>query len=185
MGGMIALKYAVLKQKSLLKCICGCSAASKAYASHPNSIYCTENKNFNRIIEIMESLNNPNTPQVKRKELDFEWAMMSFTSEEKLKNALTIPNSGRTVGRALDYFRKVAVKSFDLRKELRTIQIDTYVFGGKYDAQCPIEFSYEIADLIPTSELTIFEQSNHNPFVEEGKAFRDFVKETTKTLKHV
>ena len=133
----------------------------------------------------MESLNNPNTPQVKRKELDFEWAMMSFTSEEKLKNALTIPNSGRTVGRALDYFRKVAVKSFDLRKELRTIQIDTYVFGGKYDAQCPIEFSYEIADLIPTSELTIFEQSNHNPFVEEGKAFRDFVKETTKTLKHV
>lgn len=184
-GGMIALKYAVLKQKSLLKCICGCSTASKAYASHPNSIYCTENKNFNRIIEIMESLNNPNTPQVIRKELDFEWAMMSFTSEEKLKNALTIPNSGRTVGRALDYFRKVAVKSYDLRKELPTIHIDTYVFGGKYDAQCPIEFSYEIANLIPTAELTIFKQSNHNPFVEEEEAFRDFVKETTKTLKHV
>ena len=181
-GGMLALKYAVLKQHSLTKCICGSSAASKAYASHPNSIYCTENKNFTRIIEIMESLNNPNTPQEIRKELDFEWAMMSFTSEEKLKHALTIPNSGRTVGRALDYFRKVAVKSFDLRKELPAIHIDTYVFGGKYDAQCPVEFSYEIADLIPHSKLTIFEQSNHYPFVEEEKAFIDFVKETTQTL---
>ena len=180
-GGMLALQYAILKQQSLTKCICGCSAASNAYASHPNSIYCAENKNFNRIIEIMESLNNPKTPQEKRKALDFEWALMSFTSEEKLKHALTIPNSGRTVGRALDYFRKVAVKSLDLRKDLPTIHIDTYVFGGKYDAQCPIEFSYEIAELIPTSELTIFEQSNHNPFVEEEEVFMDFVKKTTKT----
>ena len=184
-GGMLALQYAVLKQQSLTKCICGCSAASKAYASHPNSIYCAENKKFNRIIEIMESLNNPRTTQEKRKALDFEWAMMSFVNEEKLKHALTIPNSGRTIGRALDYFRKVAVKSFDLRKELLSIQVDTYVFGGKHDAQCPIEFSYEIAELIPTSELTIFEQSNHNPFVEEQEAFMDFVKKTTETLKHV
>lgn len=71
-GGMIALKYAVLKQQTLTECICGCSATRKAYASHANSMYCTENKNFNRIIEIMESLNNPNTPQAIRKELDFE-----------------------------------------------------------------------------------------------------------------
>ncbi|MEK4080624.1 alpha/beta fold hydrolase [Solibacillus sp. FSL K6-1126] len=184
-GGMLALQYAVLKQQSLTKCICGCSAASKAYATHPNSIYCADNKNSNRIIEIMESLNNPDTPQEKRKDLGFEWSMMSFTSEEKLKHALTIPNSGRTVGRALDYFRKVAVKSFDLREELPTIQIDTYVFGGKHDAQCPIEFSIEIADLIPTSELIIFDHSNHNPFVEEEKAFLDFVKKTTKPLKLV
>ncbi|MBD8036713.1 alpha/beta hydrolase [Solibacillus sp. A46] len=184
-GGMLALQYAVLKQQSLTKCICGSSAASKAYAAHPNSIYCMENKNFNRIIEIMESLNDPNTPQEIRKKLDFEWALMSFTSEENLKQALTIPNSGRTVGRALDYFRKVAVKSFDLRKELPTIDVDTYVFGGKYDAQCPVEFSVEIAELIPNAELTIFEQSNHFPFVEEEKVFKDFVEETTKTLKHV
>lgn len=184
-GGMLALQYAVLNPQSLTKCICGCSAASKAYASHPNSIYCSENENFNRMIEIMEALNNPNTIQEERSKLSFEWAMMSFVSEEKLNYALTLPSSGRTIGRALDYFRKVVVKSFDLRKDLPTIQVDTYVFGGKYDAQCPIEFSCEIANLIPTSELTTFEQSNHNPFVEEEQAFMDFVKKTTKTLKHV
>ena len=184
-GGMLALQYAVLNQESLTKCICGCSAASKAYASHPNSIYCPENPNFNRMIEIMEALNNPNTIQEERSKLSFEWTMMSFVNEEKLKHALTLPSGGRTIGKALDYFRKVAVKSFDLRKDLPTIQVDTYVFGGKYDAQCPIEFSCEIANLIPTSELTIFEQSNHNPFVEEEQAFMDFVKKTTNTLKHV
>lgn len=61
--------------------------------------------------------------------------------------------------------------------------MDTYVFGGKYDAQCPIEFSYEIANLIPTSDLTIFEQSNHNPFIEEEQAFMDFVKKLLKMMK--
>ncbi|MCY9549589.1 alpha/beta hydrolase [Lysinibacillus xylanilyticus] len=34
-GDLLALQYAVLKQQSLTKCICGCSSASKAYASHP------------------------------------------------------------------------------------------------------------------------------------------------------
>ena len=181
-GGMLALQYAVDAQKSLTSMICGCSAASKEYASHPNSIYSIKNKNFNRIIEIMESLNNPETPQEERKKLNFEWALMSFTSEEKLKYALKIPNSGRTVGRSLDYFRKVAVKQFDLRDYLHNINIPSFIFGGLYDAQCPIDFSYEIAELIPKSQLTIFNESNHNTFIEEELAFKDFVKETTKTL---
>lgn len=180
-GGMLALQYAASKKQSLTKLICGCSAASKAYASHSKSIYCQENKNFNRIIEIMEALNNSNTVQEERSKLSFEWGMMSFKNEEKLKYAQTLPNSGRTIGRALDYFRKVAVKSFDIRNLLPSINIDTYVFGGKYDAQCPIEFSYEIAELIPTSRLTVFEQSNHHPFVEEEGKFMDFIKGTTRT----
>lgn len=71
------------------------------------------------------------------------------------------------------------MKTLDLRKDRSTIHIDTYVFSGKYDAQCPLEFSYEIANLIPTSKLTVFEQSNHNPFVEEEEMFEDFVKKTT------
>ena len=184
-GGMLALQYAVDKQQSLTSIICGCSAASKEYASHPKSIYCTQNKNFNRIIEIIECLNNPETPLEQRKSLDFEWALMSFSSEKKLRNALTIPNSGRIVGRALDYFRKVAVQQFDLRPSLQKIEIPTFIFGGLLDAQCPVEFSYEIAELIPKSYLTIFNDSNHFPFVEEAQAFNVFVEETINTLKYV
>ncbi len=177
-GGMLALHYAVTAQDSLTKVIAGSTAASKAYASHPDSIYCTDNQNFQRIIEIMELLNNPLTKQEDRASLSYEWTLMSFYSEERLKQALSRPNSGRTVGTSLDYFRKVVVKSFDLRPQLRSIHIPTYIFAGRFDAQCPVEFGIEIAELIPQARLTIFEQSNHFPFAEEEAAFNEFVVST-------
>jgi len=48
-GGMLALQYAVDTPASLTKIVAGCTAASNEYGSHPNSIYCAENKHFNRI----------------------------------------------------------------------------------------------------------------------------------------
>jgi proline iminopeptidase len=177
-GGMLALQYAVDTPASLTKIVAGCTAASKAYGSHPNSIYCAKNKHFNRIVEIMELLNNPDTIREERQKLDYEWALMSYHSEEKLKLALTRANSGRTVGRNLDYFRKVQVNSFDIRERLKSIHIPTYIFAGRHDAQCPVEFGIEIAELTPTAKLTIFEQSNHNPFIEEEEAFKEFLQLT-------
>lgn len=177
-GGMLALQYAIEAPNSLTKVVAGCTSASNEYASHPRSIYCPENKNFQRIIEIMELLNNPNTIQEDRGKLSYEWALMSYHSEEKLKQALTRPNSGRTIGKSLDYFRKIEMKDFDLRDQLNKVHIPTYVFAGKYDAQCPVEYGIEIATLIPDAKLTVFEKSNHNPFIEEEEAFKDFVKLT-------
>ncbi len=179
-GGMLALQYAIDSPQSLTKLIAGCTAASKAYAGHKNSIYCSENKHFQRIIEIMELLNNPSTDQEERQKLGYEWALMSYYSEDKLKEAIKRSNSGRTVGENLDYFRKVEVKNFDLRNQLMNIQhnIPTYIFAGRYDAQCPVEFGIEIAEIIPRTQLVIFEESNHNPFIEEEEKFREFVKIT-------
>lgn len=177
-GGMLALQYAIEAPDALTKCICGSSAASKAYASHPASIYCPENPHFTRIIEIMEALNDPQTTREERVSLSFEWTLLSFTTRDNVERALKIPNSGRTVGRALDYFRKVAVKTFDLRAQLPQTIVPTYVFCGRQDAQCPVEFSYEIAELLPNASLTIFEESNHFPFMEEQEAFAHFVEAT-------
>ncbi|MGN7478148.1 alpha/beta fold hydrolase [Solibacillus silvestris] len=177
-GGMLALQYAVLTPHSLTKVIAGCTAASKDYASHPESMYCVDNANFARIIEIMELLNNSATTVEERQKLSYEWALMSYYDEEKLKLALTLPNSGKTNGKALDYFRKVEVKNYDVRAALANITIPTFVFGGRFDAQCPIEFTYEIAKLIPHAHLTVFEKSNHNPYIEELENFGAFVNET-------
>ncbi|MCH7323356.1 alpha/beta hydrolase [Solibacillus sp. MA9] len=177
-GGMLALQYAVLAPHSLTKMIAGCTAASKAYASHPESMYCADNSNFARIIEIMELLNNPATTVEERQKYSYEWSLMSYYDEEKLKLALSLPNSGKTNGRALDYFRKVEVKSYDVRAALTNITIPSFIFGGRFDAQCPIEFTYEIAKLIPHAQLTVFEQSNHHPYIEELEHFEAFVKET-------
>lgn len=177
-GGMLALQYAVDASKSLNKIIPGCTAASKEYAAHEDCIYSSSNENFDRIIEIMELLNNPETVKEERQRLGQEWDLMSYYSEDKLIEARKRPNSGRTVGENLDYFRKIEVKSYDVRKELENIEIPVYIFAGRYDSQCPVEFGIEINEFIPHSKLTIFEQSNHNPFIEEEEKFKEFVKTT-------
>ena len=177
-GGMLALQYAVLAPESLTKMIAGSTAASKAYASHPESMYCVDNANFMRIIEIMELLNNPATTVEQRQKLSYEWSLMSYYDEEKLKLAISLPNSGKTNGRALDYFRKVEVKNYDVRNALKSVTIPSYIFGGRFDAQCPVEYTYEIAQFMPNAYVTVFEQSNHNPYIEELESFEGFVKET-------
>lgn len=181
-GGMLALQYAILAPQSLTKIIAGSTAASKEYASHPDSMYCADNANFPRIIEIMELLNNTATTVEERQKLALEWSLMSYYDEEKLQLALSLPNSGKTVGRALDYFRKIEVKNYDVRNELKTVTIPSYIFGGRYDAQCPIEFTYEIAQLLPHAHVTVFEKSNHHPYIEELENFEVLVKETVKEM---
>ena len=179
-GGMLALKYATMHPDSLTKIIAGGAAASFEYAQDPESIYCSQNANFARIIEIMEGLNNSNTSVEERIKLGYEWNLMSFVSEEKLQESLNIPNSGKAVGPKLDYFRKVEYSTYDLREELKSVAIPSFVYAGKYDVQCPMKFGAEIANLIPNAHFTLFEESNHFPFAEEEDKFSEFVCSTTK-----
>lgn len=177
-GGMLALKYAVLAPTSLTKFIAGGASASKDYIADINSIYCRKNTNFPRIMEIMNQLNDSATPIETRRQLGFEWDAMSYYSEEKLKQARKIPNSGKTVGARLDYFIKIECPTYDVRKSLANVSVPSYIYAGKHDAQCPYQYGIEIANLIPNAILTTFEESNHNPFVEEDEKFMAFVKST-------
>ncbi|WP_017186347.1 alpha/beta fold hydrolase [Alkalibacillus haloalkaliphilus] len=177
-GGMLALKYAILRPESLIKIVAGGAAASYEYGSDPNSIYCKYNPNFTRIVEIMDQLNDPTTPVEIRRKLGYEWALMSYYSEDKLKESLKKPNSGKAVGERLDYFRKVEYPQYDIRKELKNVTTPSFIYSGKYDAQCPMKFGVEIAELIPNASLTIFDRSNHNPFSEEESEFLNFVRRT-------
>ena len=177
-GGMLALKYAVLAPESLTKIIAGGAAASYEYATHPDCMYHHRNKNFPRITEIMDALNNPATPVETRQKLGYEWALMSYHSEERLKEALKKPNSGRTVGERLDFFRKVDYREYDVRGDLKHVQLPSFIYAGRHDAQCPVQFGIEIAELLPNAQLTIFEHSNHFPFLEEEDAFQSFVTST-------
>lgn len=177
-GGMLALKYAIHFPASLTKIIAGGAAASKEYGSDKDSIYCPGNPHFNRIIEIMALLNNPDTPLEVRQQANYEWALMSYRSEEKLAEAMKKPNSGKTVGPRLDYFIKSESPNYDIREQLKEIHVPSYIYAGKYDAQCPLRFGEEIAELIPDAKFTVFEESNHNPFSEEEDKFKEFVKET-------
>lgn len=177
-GGMLALKYAINHQDSLTKIIAGGAAASYEYGKDENSIYCRKNPHYTRIVEIMNLLNDPETPVEVRQAIGYEWALMSYQSEEKLKESMKKPNSGKTVGPRLDYFSTHEYPTYDIRDRLTEIHIPSFIYAGKYDAQCPLRFGEEIADSIPCAKLTVFEESNHNPFSEEEDKFNEFVKGT-------
>lgn len=174
-GGMLALQYAIQAPEALTKMIAGCSAASYEYAMHEDCIYHHKNKNFNRVTEIMNELSNPQTPKEERKKLGYEWELLSFYSEDKLKEAMKKPNSGKTVGARLNYFRQVEYSQMDFRAQLKKVQVPSYIFAGRHDAQCPVNFGIEIAECIPNAKLKIFEESNHFPFLEEEDLFEKFV----------
>ena len=174
-GGMLALKYAVLNEASLNKIVVSGAAASIHYNTEPNSIYCHLNPKFNRIREIMNLFNDTDLPVEERQKLSREWALMSFYKAENLAKAYEKPNSGKTVGARLDYFRKVDCQTFDVTEQLIKVTIPAFVSSGVYDAQCPYRFGVEIAELIPKATFTTFEKSNHYPFWEEELAFDEFV----------
>ncbi|MFC4355025.1 alpha/beta fold hydrolase [Chryseomicrobium palamuruense] len=179
-GGMLALVYALAFPDSLTKIIVGGAAASKAYGEHPDCIYSTSNENYDRIVYIMDQLSRPETLREERQKLGYEWALMSYHSEENLKRSMTKPNSGKTCGPRLDYFRQVEYPKFDLTSELSSIQVPAYVYTGKYDNQCPLVFGEEIAEGIPNSEFWLFEESNHFPYSEEEGRFSEFVEATVR-----
>ena len=70
------------------------------------------------------------------------------------------------------------LQTFDLRPELPRITAPTLILAGRHDWICPVEFSEEIARLIPGSALRIFEQSSHSIRADEPEAMlaaiRDF-----------
>lgn len=177
-GGMLALKYAIMAEEHLTKIIAGGLSASNEYMNHPDSIYCKDNPNNARVLEILKLLADPNTPKEEKQALGREWGMMSVYDKDCYDEFMNRPNSGRTVGPRLNYFAYKEVNDFDLRPDLHKVRIPAFIFCGLHDAQCPHVFSKEAAELMPNATLTTFNYSNHFPFVEEEEAFKEFVKKT-------
>lgn len=177
-GGMLALKYAVMAETHLTKIIAGGLSASKEYMYHPDSIYCEQNPNNARVIEILYSLSNPDTPREVKKTLGREWGLMSVYDKDRYDEIMNRPNSGRVVGPRLMYYANKEVHDYDLRKEIAKVTIPAFIFCGLHDAQCPHVFAEEVVKLMPNATMTTFNYSNHYPYMEEEEAFKEFVKET-------
>lgn len=67
------------------------------------------------------------------------------------------------------------LRSFDLRPELGAITAPTLILAGRHDWICAPEFSEEIHQLIPGSDLRIFEESGHTIASDEPQQFLDAV----------
>ena len=176
-GGMLALKYAILHPLSVEFIVAGGLCASSDYMQHPGSIYCKENPNNKRILEILAMLKDPASTVEQRQAGSKEWALMSLYKEQSFENMVSRPSSGKTVSKRLDYFSYEELPTFDLRPQLPNVKTRAFIYGGLYDAQCPYEYAVEAAQLLPNATLTTFSESNHHPCIEEEEKFAEFVRE--------
>ncbi|EKQ67974.1 putative hydrolase or acyltransferase of alpha/beta superfamily [Leptolyngbyaceae cyanobacterium JSC-12] len=67
------------------------------------------------------------------------------------------------------------LRTYDVRDQLPKITAPTLVIGAKHDWICAPEFSEEIAELIPNSDLRIFEHSGHGIRADEPEALLDAI----------
>jgi proline iminopeptidase len=76
-----------------------------------------------------------------------------------------------------NYSFAVNMPQYDIKPLLPRISCPTLVTVGRSDWITPVEHSEVIADLIPHSELVVFEQSGHSPQVEEAELWTETVRD--------
>lgn len=170
-GGMLGLVYSLMNPESLTKLLVGGATATNRYMEHEGSMYCPQsplNKRMKRIFQILKS---PTSTVEERRNANREWINMSLFRPDRWDEYFSKPSSGRVVQRRLDYYSFKDLPVYDIVNKLRKVTIPTIVYCGKYDAQCPLEFSKEINIALENSKLYIFEHSNHSPFLEEKEPF--------------
>jgi proline iminopeptidase len=78
---------------------------------------------------------------------------------------------------AHNYAFSVNLPGYDLKPQLPGIEAPTLITVGRTDWITPVSCSQTIAELIPDSELVVFEKSGHSPQIEEAEAWTSTVRE--------
>jgi proline iminopeptidase len=78
---------------------------------------------------------------------------------------------------AHNYAFSVNLPGYDLKPKLPSVTVPTLVTVGRTDWITPVSCSQTITDLIPQSELVVFEKSGHSPQIEEAELWTATVRE--------
>lgn len=174
-GGMIGLLYALLHQPSLESLVIVGSAA-RDYTQSSACIYNENHPKFAVMQQYQFALTQPNITATKKEELTMKRTRLSLFEPEKYTQYFTDGISKGISGERLNFFSREAVL-FDITRKLKHINIPTNICCGRYDVQCPVEYSKEIHQEISQSQLFIFEKSNHYPFLEEKDLFQKIIEQ--------
>lgn len=78
---------------------------------------------------------------------------------------------------AHNYAFSVNLPAYDLKPRLNEIAVPTLITVGRTDWITPVSCSQVISELVPNSELVVFEESGHSPQIEEAEAWTKTVRE--------
>ncbi|HDR6270880.1 alpha/beta hydrolase [Bacillus thuringiensis] len=179
-GGMLGLLYAITYPNPLQSLVVAGAAASN-YTETPFCIYHPEHSQFHYMQELIENLKSLHLTSEERKELSTKRTKLSLYKPENynsyfFKSIVKTMSASRMNAFANEY------PSFDLREYLPSIQTKTLIICGRYDVQCPIQYSIEMHDGIRNSIFIPFENSNHYPFLEEATQFTSTIQTFYKSL---
>jgi L-proline amide hydrolase len=74
-----------------------------------------------------------------------------------------------------------SLKDWDITDRLAEIRVPTLLVSGRHDEATPVIVG-QIFERIPGAEWTIFEDSSHNPHIEEPEAYLERVEQFLETV---
>ncbi|EJS52595.1 hypothetical protein ICE_03927 [Bacillus cereus BAG1X1-2] len=179
-GGMLGLLYAITYTNSLQSLVVAGAAASN-YTETQFCIYHPEHSQFHYMQELIENLKSPHLTSEGRKKLSTKRTKLSLYKPENYNSYFCKPiKKTMSVSRMNAFVNEYP--SFDLREYLPSIQTKTLIICGRYDVQCPIQYSIKMHDGIRNSIFIPFENSNHYPFLEEATQFTSTTQTFYKSL---
>lgn len=81
------------------------------------------------------------------------------------------------VGRDADFFVSGDMMDTDFRKDLKHLNIPTLIVAGRYDGVSTPEYNIQYKTYMPKAQFEMFEQSAHNPYLEEPEKFYQLMDE--------
>ncbi len=75
------------------------------------------------------------------------------------------------VGRDADFFVSGSMMDTDFRKDLSKLNFPTLIVAGRYDGVSTPEYNVQYKTYMPKAQFVMFENSAHNPYLEEPDQF--------------
>jgi proline iminopeptidase len=75
------------------------------------------------------------------------------------------------IGRDADFFVGGDMIDTDFRKDLKNLNFRTLIVAGRYDGVSTPEYNIQYKIYMPQAKFVMFEQSGHNPYLEESEKF--------------
>lgn len=180
-GGMLGLIYGIHFSESLQYLLL-VGATAREYATFSaDCIYNPAHPQFLQMQELIEAIKNPELDVGQRKNLSAERTALSLHDPARYAELFNKPITKSMSAERMNFFNR-ELPIYDVTRKLGLIQAPTLIACGKHDVQCPLEYSIEMKEGIPASQLAVFEESNHYPFLEEAEKFRMEVESFLKEL---
>ncbi|BAC13220.1 hypothetical conserved protein [Oceanobacillus iheyensis HTE831] len=169
-GGILGVVYGIYFSRSLHYLVLVGATAREYVTFSEDCIYNQKHPDFEEMQfltnELMQSKSISEKKRLKKRR-----TQLSLLDPQKYETYFSLDIQKEISATRLAFYNR-EMHVFDVTKKLKLIDIPCLIICGKYDVQCPLLYSIEMHDLILDSNLVVFEESNHYPFLEEEDQFK-------------